>query len=202
MAPSRRPVPTLRGLALAALAASAPVAADMLPVVDSAAAAARWKPTALTTPAYPRGASGQACVHLAFVIGRDGRVRDMAVLRRWSSVAGEDGEGKDAQDAHAAFAREAAAAAMAWRFEPVNRNDQPILTSINLAFDDRGRGQGPAIRAHCAVANLERFIVEAQKDIAARGNLAVSSQDRNAMSYPWQITRDRHGWNGVPGDAP
>lgn len=199
MATPRRPAPR-PWLALAGLLASVPVLADTVPVVESAEAGARWKPTALSVPAYPRGAVGQACVHLAFVIGRDGRVRDMAVLRRWSS---EEGRDRRVEALHAGFAREAAAAVMAWRFEPASRNDQPILTSANLAFDAAGKGQGEAIRAHCAIANLERFIDEAQKGVAARGNLALSHQDRTYVSYPWQIARDRHGWEITsPGDAP
>lgn len=200
-ATSRRPTRS-RWLALLALLLAGQAAAELAPVVEARTAGGWWRPLALAGPAYPRGQSGQACVHLAFRIDDDGRVRGMAVLKRWSSRAGA-GEGKDAQRIHAAFAQAAAAAALQWRFTPAGRGGRPIVTALNLAFDDRGKQHGDAIRAHCAVGDLVAAIGDAQALAAARGSLVLSEMDREGVSNPMMIDRDRHGWGVIQaGDAP
>lgn len=203
MAQAPRPFrPRLLWVALPALLVAARAGAEVVPVVEPGAITAWWRPVALAGPDYPQGMTGQACVHLAFRIDDDGRVRDMAVLRRWSSRVGRS-DGEQARRIHAAFARQAAAAALQWRFEPAGRSEQPIVTALNLAFDDRGKGEGEAIRAHCAVGELAAFIGDAQDLLSGRGTLMLSEMDREGVSNSMLVGRDRHGWGVIlPGDAP
>ena len=201
---ARTPSPQrLRPLAALALLAASGVAAKVAPVVEPRLLGTWWRPVELAGPAYPRGASGQACVHLAFRIDDDGRVRGMAVLRRWSSRVGDEAKGEHARRIHAAFARESAAAALRWRFAPAGRGGQPVVTALNLAFDDRGTHDGEAIRSHCAVDDVVAAIGDAQDLVAARGSLVLSEMDREGVSNPLMIDRDRHGWGVIQaGDAP
>ena len=169
-------------------------------VLDADAASGFWQPDGkLAPPPFPAGEDGRACVHLAFRITPAGTTSDVVVLKRWMEPGARDAKGRGDPRLDR-FAQYAAAAVSTWRFKRVgDARAREVVTSTNLAFDARRSGDPAAIRAHCAIADLSRFITLAQRRVADRGGLMQGRFDRKQVSDPPMIpVMNKHDWFDGP----
>ena len=177
---------------LAALLSAAPAWAGELRVIDPSLVSEHWRLSGAPAAApYPAQAQGSACVQLGFRIDRQGRVADPILLRAWSERPDPDNRQRDL------FARHAVAALSQWRFEaadPQRRRSPDVFTSAGFLFVPAGGASAQAVREHCEIADLPRFVAEAQRRAGQRGSLLLSRMDAKREYDPVLIPFQKHDW--------
>jgi hypothetical protein len=156
-----------------ALAAGLASAAARVAVVDEASLAQRWTPAPGLphfVPGYPsnaRDASADVCVAIGYEVGVDGTTSDFSELKSWTS-AHPDGV-LPAGEAEP-YAQIAAAVVARRKFVPVGKA-HAVFTTATFAFDGKHASGEEAIRAHCAIADLQAFVAQLKTRSRETGDL-------------------------------
>jgi hypothetical protein len=158
---SRPAILLAAGLLFSTAAAWAAAPPRPVKIIDEAVAKKDWAPVLpqVQAPA-PAGEAHDVCVALGYKINRDGSTSDVVLLM--GRIDGQDA-GQDPR--LEPYARAAAAAVSAWRFEPTPdaSSSRVMFTSSSVAFA-RPDGPGPeAVREQCVISNLKGFIAKAQE---------------------------------------
>ena len=141
----------------ACLAASA--GENRIPIVNENRIGDWWGIPAgsrLAPPAYPARYAddrAQVCMAVGYLLNADGTTSDLGVLKSWSAAEPRRGRDKYWQ----AFADEAAAALLQWRFVP-KPGEQPrsVYTVATFLF---APSDADELARHCAIPSLVQHIV-------------------------------------------
>lgn len=166
-------------------------------ILSNDAALQRWQPVGvLAAPSSPPGTSADTCINLGFLIDRNGATSAFALLRGWSAGA-QPGMTEDAR--LDLYARHAAAAVQAWRFQAAatNTKRRPAYTQTIFVFLANRDAEPAAVRARCDIGDLRAHIEQAYGGKYRQGSIVKRQSDHARQQYPWQIPDGctRHaGW--------
>jgi hypothetical protein len=169
------------GLMLAGLAFAAP----RVLIVSESALAEKWTPdpTAQKVVAgYPGNAidkSHDVCVSIGYEIGEDGKTSAFNELNSWTSGS-VDGAATPMEVTP--YSQLAAAVVSRYKYVPVGK-PKTVFTSATFAFSGSKALGEDAIRAHCAIANLNDFVAQLKSKAKDKGDLETENlrRHRNAI---------------------
>lgn len=179
-----------------AQAADSPVPGNYERIANEGTIGDRWMlapGTSLPAPVYPAhmaGTGGSACIALGYLIGRDGKPTDFAVLKQWNSVAGDV---EPVEGYWRAFAQAGADAVSQWRFQPrPGMVPVPTYTVATLGFSGGEGIDGTAAGQHCRIPQLRDHLAKLQAEYQETNNIV-----RQRLEHELRRLREVHLMDGV-----
>lgn len=171
----KRPVAVsmLVAFSLCALAAVAH-AEDRVRIVNEGGIRDQWMladGVKLAAPGYPAAFAERGdnvCVAIGYAIKPDGTTSDFAVLKNWSSSAGE----KEPVDGFwEAFAQAGAGALSQWKFKPRPEvgTPQQTYTVATMHFMGKEATDVAMLRSHCSISDLAALVKKNNADKSMKG---------------------------------
>lgn len=158
----------------AAIAGDSPVRTDYERIANEGTIGDKWMLVPGTTlpasvyPAHLAATGGTACIALGYLIGRDGKPSEFAVLKQWSSL----GDTEPVDGYWSAFAQAGADAVSQWRFQPrPGATPVPTYTVATLGFAS-GKGEdGSVAGQHCRIPQLRDHLAQMQAEYQRSNNI-------------------------------
>ena len=127
----------------------------------------------LVAPGYPAAFANRGdnvCVAMGYRINPDGTTSDYALLKSWSSSAGES---EPVEGFWNAFSQVSAAALQQWKFDPRPEVVKPraVDTVATMTFMGKQAEDAAGLRAKCKIDDLAAFLEQVKSDMAKRGDL-------------------------------
>lgn len=162
------------------LAFAASASAQRVIIVSEQDVAKSWSvspETAGFVAAYPAAVpdkSQDVCVNLGFMINADGSTSNYTLVKAWSSATADD---QAVLRVTEPFVQNVAAVVQRRKFVPAAK-PRMVYTSVTMAFRG-GQAGAEEIRAHCLVADLEKFVADAAR--TKRQRQAQQAETRRDM---------------------
>ena len=165
-----------------ALLSTVALAADKHRIANEGTIGDKWMLAdggTLATATYPPALAlrgDDVCIALGYLIGKDGKTSDFAVLKQWNS---ESGAKEPVDDFWQAFAQAGADAVSQWRFKP--RPDagvvMPTFTVATLGFQGKQAMDPAQLRGHCKIVDLADLLEKLKADPFQRGGINKQLQE-------------------------
>jgi hypothetical protein len=167
-----------------ALAASAAVAGNRVPIVPESALPEHWvlaPGVVRAIPGFPTGGdhAKDVCVTVGFQVTNTGETSNFSELKSWTSTTGA---AIPPAETVAPYVQAAAAAVSLWKFAPVGRA-RSVYTAATFAFPG-GAGDAVALRPNCEIADLLDFINQAQAEAQRRGDGVKARLEKAQRDVP------------------
>jgi hypothetical protein len=159
-------------VACGALMAAGVAFAGRSAIVNEQEAAQSWKPDPTQkkfVPGYPSTAANprsDVCVTIGYLIQKDGSTTNFTELKSWSSDS-PDRAPKPSESAP--YVQIAAAVVSRTKYVRVEPKVHPVYTSSTFAFDGSKSLGEQAIRAHCLIEDLPKYVAELKEKAANQG---------------------------------
>jgi len=156
----------------AALLVAGIASAGRANIVNEKDAAQTWKPDPNGqhyVPGYPTKAlnpRSDACVTVGYLIQKDGSTTNFTELKSWSSDTPDRAPKPSESEPYVQLA---AAVVARTKFVPVQPKAHPVYTSATFAFDGSKSLGEDAIRAHCLIEDLPKYVAELKEKAANQG---------------------------------
>jgi hypothetical protein len=147
---------------VATLLVATAASAGRVTIVSESELGKRWSQTpesARFVAGYPAAVANKSqdvCINLGFMINEDGSTSNYTLMQAWSSATPDAEAFKRNSEP---FVQNAAATVQRWHFAPTDK-PHAVYTSATMAFRG-GQASEEEVRAHCRIADLERFVADA-----------------------------------------